>query len=109
MGNAVVMCQQSRFVVYKILSLVLASIVIEQWTAPVYCKLLRAFGGDCAKPPPRGSFALPGHFSLYEVSQGIDLGWGAGACDDGNGLGVVAVRWVVDAVQVVSEVGGSLR
>jgi len=45
-------------------------------------------------------FALVGHFSLYEVSQGIDLGWGA--CDRGNGVGV-------DAVQVASEVGGSLR
>ena len=44
--------------------------------------------------------AARGHFSLYEVSQGIDLGWGA--CDRGNGVGV-------GAVQVASEVGGSLR
>ena len=43
---------------------------------------------------------LPGHFSLYEVSQGIDLGWGA--YDRGNGVGV-------GAVQVAIEVGGSLR
>ena len=44
--------------------------------------------------------AARGHFSLYEVGQGIDLT--RCACDGGNSVGV-------NAVQVACEVGGSLR